>query len=159
MRNEKNIREITVTNITWTYIALIDGLILFRQIDYCSNTRIITTNGKTGYDFIRCNSHSTVCNKPVTVYAVRFPLFICCSLSSIPLWVQHFLQHVNCTAPNLMREQRFIIHGASNLYVYVIITHLYVIATLKTPTIMPLLYTFEHWLLPFHPDIFLELKL
>ena len=33
--------------------------------------------------FVRFDCHSAVCNKPVTVYAARYPLIICCSLSSV----------------------------------------------------------------------------
>ena len=48
----------------------------------------------------RCDCHPGVCNKLMTVYAVRYQVMIRCSLSSTLSSVEHILQDVNRKAQN-----------------------------------------------------------
>ena len=51
-------------------------------------------------NFARCNCHPDVCNKLATVHEARYPLMICCSLSSTLSSVEHILQDANREAQN-----------------------------------------------------------
>ena len=63
-------------------------------------------------DFATCNCYPGVCNKLIIVYKARYPLMICCSLSSTLSSVKHILQDVNRKAQNRACKQSFTVYDS-----------------------------------------------
>ena len=70
-------------------------------------------------EFARCDCHPGVCNKLMTVYRARYPLVICCNLSSTLSSDKLILQDINHKAQNLTCKQPLMKYTDGQMFILI----------------------------------------